>query len=91
MSDRKYGRITSERKEFPIDEPIFVLRGKDKLTPLAIRLYGAALKSAAFILKPHGFSQQATKLIEMAVECEREAQDVEIWQLSNSSKVRLPD
>lgn len=33
--DSKYGRVTLEKGEFPEDEPVFVLRAKDKmLVPL---------------------------------------------------------
>lgn len=44
--NRKYGRITIEGKDIPEDEPIFVLRGQDKLAPTAVRLYADLLELA---------------------------------------------
>jgi hypothetical protein len=42
----KYGRVKTERKEIPEDEPVFLLRGQDKLASDAVRMY-AALRRAA--------------------------------------------
>lgn len=35
----KYGRITTEHKQFHQDEPIFLFRATDPLAPTAIRFY----------------------------------------------------
>ena len=38
MSD-KYGKITTEKKEIPADEPLFLFRGQDRFASTAIRFY----------------------------------------------------
>lgn len=42
----KYGRVTTERKQIPEDEPVFLLRAQDKLASSTVRMY-AALRRAA--------------------------------------------
>lgn len=37
--DGKYGEITSSKKEFHPDEPIFLLRAQDPIAPVAIEAY----------------------------------------------------
>lgn len=45
-AEAKYGRITTERKAIPEDEPVFLLRAQDALASPAVRVY-AALRRAA--------------------------------------------
>lgn len=37
--DSKYGKITTEFGNIPEDEPVFILRGQDKLADFALREY----------------------------------------------------
>jgi len=46
MSQTKYGRITVEGKEIPEGEPLFLLRGQDRLASAAVRYYAALVKAA---------------------------------------------
>lgn len=36
---RKYGGLTTELKDIPKDEPVFILRAQDKLAAAAVRFY----------------------------------------------------
>lgn len=45
--DGKYGKVTLEKKpDVPEHEPLFVLRGQDRLAPGIVRLYGELYLSA---------------------------------------------
>lgn len=44
--DGKYGEITSSKKEFHPEEPIFLFRATDPLAPVAIRYYGEICRQA---------------------------------------------
>lgn len=41
----KYGKVTSESKKFEEGEPLFILRGQDRLAATAVRFY-ATLRMA---------------------------------------------
>lgn len=45
MAVGKYGRVSTELKDIPENEPVFILRAQDKLAPTAVRLY-ATLRGA---------------------------------------------
>jgi len=47
MIDRKYGRVTLEKRpDASGDEPCFVLRGQDLLAPIAVRYYADLVEAA---------------------------------------------
>lgn len=37
--ENKYGNVTTERKAIPASEPVFLLRGQDRLAAQAVRYY----------------------------------------------------
>lgn len=41
----KYGRVTTSEKDIPVDEPVFLLRGKDTLASAAVRFYATLCSS----------------------------------------------
>jgi len=43
----KYGKIWTEKKEIPEDEPVFLLRGKDSLAALSVEHYAGSLEQQA--------------------------------------------
>ena len=43
--DTKYGKITTEHKTIPPDEPCFLLRGQDELAWRAVEYYAASLRN----------------------------------------------
>ena len=53
MNSEKYGTITSSKKDFPADEPLFVLRGQDKLAASAVLAYCRALYNAGLREEAH--------------------------------------
>ena len=55
--DPKYGTITTEHKDIPPDEPVFLLRGQDVLATLALAGY-------ACLLRAHGKFEMADKVDE---------------------------
>lgn len=73
----KYGRISTELKELPDDEPLFLFRGQDALAPSVISNYAMLLQAA-------GLSDQAVKAHEAALEMRR-------WQERNRGRVKYPD
>jgi len=44
--EAKYGRVTVEKKDIPVDEPLFLLHGQDKLAAQTVRHY-ARLRAKA--------------------------------------------
>lgn len=46
MGDTKYGRITVEGKKIPEGEPLFLLRGQDKLAGAAVRYYASLVAAS---------------------------------------------
>ena len=44
----KYGRITSSVKEFPENEPIFLLRAQDEFASAAVCFYAETLRKAGY-------------------------------------------
>lgn len=92
----KYGRLVSERKHFPEDEPIFVLRGKDLLAPAAIEGYANLLRAASAGV--YGGADNAPEgdwwgdqLRRMAQEVSNVAAEMIAWQATNPDRVKLPD
>ena len=39
MPESKYGEVKTELKDIPKNEPVFLLRGQDKLAAAAVRYY----------------------------------------------------
>lgn len=46
MGDTKYGRITVEGKVIPEGEPLFLLRGQDRLAVAAVRYYASLVAAS---------------------------------------------
>jgi len=44
--ENKYGQVTVERGTIPPQEPLFILRGQDKLAPIAVRYYAKLREKA---------------------------------------------
>ncbi len=40
----KYGRVRTDRKEFPDDEPLFLVRAQDKLAPMMLAWWASSTK-----------------------------------------------
>lgn len=76
--DSKYGRITSELKEFLPGEPVFLLRARDSLSVAAIRHYAVSCELAGCSL------EHVEHLID-------EANSFDKWQTENADKVKKPD
>lgn len=81
MTDSKYGRITTENKDIPEDEPLFLLRGKDLVTPLCLEAYIAALAAAGYEAGHPAF------MAKLRVQRDR----INDWQKENRNRVRMPD
>lgn len=74
----KYGKITTEKKQIPEDEPVFLLRATDHNTP-------AVLAGYMMLCCLSGCSIEHLNAIE---EHKKRIQD---WQEANPSKVKKPD
>lgn len=77
--DKKYGIyfIPNEHKEYE-EEPIFIIRGKDKAAPAAIRAYGnAALENGSSPV--------------ILADCLTRADEIEEWQERNKDIVKAAD
>ncbi len=46
MTDSKYGRVTTEKKLIPAEEPVFVLRAQDLLAADTLGFYAEQLRRA---------------------------------------------
>lgn len=44
--ENKYGQVKVERKEIPANEPVFLLRGQDRLAARAVRYYAKLREKA---------------------------------------------
>jgi len=76
--DRKYGQVTTENGDIPGDEPVIVLRGRDRLVPELVKAYRDMCAAA-------GSPQRHLELIDAS------AAEIGSWQASNQDKVRTPD
>jgi hypothetical protein len=76
--DGKYGQVTTERKDIPADEPVIVIRAKDKLAAIVIGMY-ADLCMVAGLSDEHQGAVAATT---------RRFLD---WQEAHPGQVKLPD
>lgn len=45
-NDTKYGRVTTEKKNIPPDEPVFVLRAQDLLAAETLGFYAELLRKS---------------------------------------------
>lgn len=45
-SENKYGQVTTERKQIPLNEPVFLLRAQDRLACQAVRYYAKLREKA---------------------------------------------
>lgn len=92
----KYGNLISEKKHFPEDEPIFVLRGKDILAPAAVEAYANLLRAASSGVYGGADGEQsgdewAAELNGMAQQVSNVAAEMIAWQASHPARVKLPD
>lgn len=94
----KYGRITSELKDLPAEEPVFLLRGQDILAPIAIELYANLLRAAAVgaasVARSAGVGGKTVNdrialLRDMAEQAGNVAATMIAWQAERGA--RLPD
>lgn len=74
--DSKYGDV--EIPGIPADEPVFIIRGKDKAAPDAVEEYG-------LIAVEHGASR------EFGDSVSSRANEIRVWQKNNPSLVKFPD
>lgn len=85
-SDMKYGKVTTERKEFPEGEPLFVLRGQDQLAQKALAAYAQALEKEARRRAKANDSEGESKYLRMVEDVARVAEAFEKWPVK-----KLPD
>lgn len=75
---RKHGRVTTERKQVPEDEPVFVIRGADAMAcPLLSAYYERCTAGGA----------EAEHLASVEAEYTRFAD----WQEAHPERVKVPD
>jgi len=75
---------TRSGKPIPDDEPVFVLRGKDALTPVALQNYAALLLVARAASEDIHFGVMAEAVTE-------QAKLIEGWQINQPGGARMPD
>ncbi len=75
--DRKYGKVTIERGTIGDDEPVFLIRSRDRAAPAAIRAYAIAAERAG--------ADEA-----MVAEVRAAAVVVAEWQCEHPDLVRVP-
>lgn len=76
--DGKYGKVTTELKEIPDDEPVIVFRAQDKTVPGLLQMYRQACMGAG---SPYWHLQKIEDTRQRIVE----------WQKENSDRVKVPD
>ena len=84
MFEVKYGFITAQKATFPEDEPLFLLRAKDKLAPRAVRYYAQICRHLAITTKNKALMETGETVQVVALEMEQ-------WQRLHPNKVKLPD
>lgn len=84
----KYSEVKLEGIELKPDEPWFLLRGQDKLTPYAMEAYADLLAEEAPDMDT---AEGVDRLLEMAADIRSHAQAVRDWQKANPQYVKLPD
>jgi hypothetical protein len=77
--DLKYGRITTEKKAIPDDEPVLLFRGQDIFTPLVAQVY-------LNILAQHHMENTA-----LAAIMERGLLRLKAWQEAHPERLKIPD
>jgi hypothetical protein len=80
---RKYGRISSELKQIPDDEPLFLIRGQDILGPSAVDGYAQLLESAALLAD----EDMSKRLMGQAIEVRNISASMVAWQAEHGSKI----
>ncbi len=75
---------TRSGKPIPDNEPVFVLRGKDALTPVALQNYAALLLVARAASGDAWFGQMAEAVT-------AHAKLIEMWQADQPGGARMPD
>ena len=75
---------TKSGVSIPDDEPVFVLRGKDALTPVALQNYAALLLVAGAASGDGHFGRMATEVTD-------QAKLIEMWQANQPGGARMPD
>lgn len=76
--DRKYGQVITEHGHIPLDEPVFVLRARDKLSVQAIAHYMQLAEEAG----------SPERHVAMAAGTATVFQE---WQDAHPDQVRTPD
>ncbi len=65
MFESKYGKITAQKRKFQEDEPLFLIRAKDKLAPPTVRYYAQLCSFYGVTTKNKGlveFGEQAKRI-----------------------------
>ncbi len=78
-------RIVDKANKIPEDEPVFLLRGQDKLAPDTLRRYCELLEEEA--TKQEGVKRDG--LLSMADELRVHAREMVVWQ--HTKREKLPD
>lgn len=76
--DRKYGKVTLEKREIPDDEPMLVFRGRDRVLVDVIEAYAELARDAG----------SPPEHIDFVLQTAKEIRD---WQQENPDRVRIPD
>ena len=81
-----YNRIQDPAGIIPEDEPVFLLRGQDKLAPMTLEYWAHLLEDQ--VLRTSD-SDKIHNLLTMAGKANKQAQAMRDWQENN--KAKLPD
>ena len=73
-----YARIQDPAGLIPDDEPVFLIRGRDRAAPYAVRAYAH-------------FAEQAGASGEFCDQARQAAKMIEDWQEANPLRVKVPD
>jgi hypothetical protein len=76
--DAKYGRVTTEKKDIPDDEPVFLIRAQDEGAVSAINGYAEVAYSV-------GASDAFVEWVRTI------ADEIRDWQEEHRDRVKVPD
>lgn len=75
--DLRYGQLATELKDIPTDEPVFILRGQDRLSVETLSDYCRSLEL-------HG-------IMSVRIRAKEALQQFRDWQEANPGRVNYPD
>jgi hypothetical protein len=76
--DVKYGTVTTEHGNIPVDEPVVVFRARDCLVPTLLAYYAALCRDV-------GSPERHLQLVGKSAEL------IEQWQAQHPEQLRIPD